>query len=238
MNIALILSGGIGTRLNSDIPKQYIEAKGRMIISYCLETFTNCNQIDAMWIVCADEWKDRILDSLKSSNLCCDKIAGFSIPGKTRQLSILNGLNDISAYVKSQNQSDNSNIVIIHDAARPNISCDLITRGLDSIVGHDGVMPAIPMKDTVYMCDENGHISSLLDRSKIYAGQAPEFFYLNKYLEANKALLPDKIYSINGSTEPAILAGLDVITIPGDESNYKITTSEDLTRFIGEVTNQ
>lgn len=56
-------------------------------------------------------------------------------------------------------------------------------------------------------------------------------FQLGSYYEANCRLLPDKIWQINGSTEPAILAGLDVVMIPGDEGNFKITTKEDLERF-------
>ena len=65
----------------------------------------------------------------------------------------------------------------------------------------------------------------------MFAGQAPEFFYLEQYYQANKNLLPEKIYRINGSTEPAILQGLDMAMIPGEERNFKITTREDLMRF-------
>ena len=70
-----------------------------------------------------------------------------------------------------------------------------------------------------------------MDRGKVYAGQAPEVFLLGKYYEANRALLPDKILEINGSTEPAVMAGMDIVMIPGDERNFKITTAADLERF-------
>ena len=56
-------------------------------------------------------------------------------------------------------------------------------------------------------------------------------FCLGKYYEANRALLPDKILKVNGSTEPAVMAGLCIAMIPGDEGNFKITTKEDLKRF-------
>ena len=74
-------------------------------------------------------------------------------------------------------------------------------------------------------------MKSLLNRNEIYAGQAPELFRLGTYYEANKKLLPDQILRINGSTEPAIIAGLDIVMIPGEESNFKITTKSDLERF-------
>lgn len=102
----------------------------------------------------------------------------------------------------------------------------------NAIKGHDGVMPVLAMKDTVYMSDMSGHIVSLLDKQFIVAGQAPEQFMYGKYLKANEDLdLEGRIDAINGATETAILAGMDVITIPGYEKNYKITTSEDLARF-------
>ena len=79
---------------------------------------------------------------------------------------------------------------------------------------------------------ENGKsVSGLLDRKQVFAGQAPEVFKLESYYEANRVLVPDEILKINGSTEPAVLAGMDIALIDGDEQNYKITTKEDLLRF-------
>ena len=90
----------------------------------------------------------------------------------------------------------------------------------------------LPMKDTLYCSADGMQISSLLNRDEIYAGQAPEVFLLEKYYEANKRLLPEKILQINGSTEPAIMAGMDIVMVPGDERNLKITTKADLEEFV------
>ena len=87
------------------------------------------------------------------------------------------------------------------------------------------------MKDTVYYSEDGRVVSQLLARSQIFAGQAPELFRLGGYFTANESLLPDRILTINGSTEPAIMAGLDIVMIAGDEGNFKITTREDLKRF-------
>ena len=95
-------------------------------------------------------------------------------------------------------------------------------------------MPVLPMKDTVYMSSDGKKIDSLIDRSTVYAGQAPEVFVLDKYIQANKLLLPDRILSINGSSEPAVMAGMNIALVNGDENNYKITTKADLERFIEE----
>lgn len=228
MNIALILSGGTGSRLGGDIPKQYIEVGGKTVIAYCLEIFQAHPDIDAVRVVAAGDWHGLIRQWGGS------KLQGFSLPGRTRQLSVWNGLQDIRRDVAArQGEADvvyGDVVVLIHDAARPLVSGETISACLEGCVAHDGVMPALPVKDTVYY-GVDGRIESLLERSKVIAGQAPEAFRLEPYYEANRVLLPEEILRINGSTEPAILAGLDVQYIAGDERNFKITTQADLDRF-------
>lgn len=222
MNIGLILAGGIGTRLGGDIPKQYMEVNGKMVISYGLAVFDMHPQIDAIQIVAHQEWHEEIRRAMPESVRA--KFKGFSTPGANRQLSIYNGLQDVLQYASEED------IVIVHDAARPLVSAAILSACIEACILHDGVLPVLPMKDTVYLGD-GSRITSLLDRSSVYAGQAPEAFKLGKYYEANRRLLPDKILEINGSTEPAIMAGMDIAMIPGEESNYKITTRADLERF-------
>lgn len=229
MNVALILSGGTGTRLGADIPKQYIEIEGSPIIFYCMERLAAHEKINAMQIVADRQWHTTILKCLeKYESTQWDykgKFRGFSEPGKTRQLSILNGLEDIRRFAQDGDH------VFIHDAARPLLSAQMISDCIKAVQGHDGVLPVLPMKDTVYFSEDGRKISSLLERSRVFAGQAPEFFTLGKYYEANMRLMPDEILKINGSTEPAIMAGMDIVMIPGDERNFKITTAADLERF-------
>lgn len=290
MNIALVLSGGTGTRLASSVPKQYLEAGGKPVIAYCLETLFTHEKIDAVQIVADSAWHGLILSCMENmglhsgacshphagkvlsgSSFCMedetsspelppcqdsmdlsagasacsesrgtppgksaalkdaedfrDKFRGFSAPGKTRQLSILNGLRDILQYASGTDS------ILIHDAARPLLSGELISACLSALDGYDGVLPVLPMKDTVYFSEDKRTVTSLLERQKLFAGQAPEAFRLGKYFEANDRLLPDRIYVINGSTEPAVLAGMDIAMIPGDENNFKITTQADFKRF-------
>lgn len=231
MVTALVLSGGTGTRMGINTPKQYIEVAGRSIISYCLQTLLSHAKIDAVQIVADEMWRESILDGMEylqdggNGGDAPEKFRGFSAPGENRQLSIFNGLEDIRKY------AEESDIVLIHDAARPLLSSDLITACMEAMAGHDGVLPVLPMKDTVYYSEDGIKVSSLLERARIFAGQAPEAFVLGKYYEANRELLPERILQINGSTEPAILAGLDIAMIPGDEGNFKITTKADLERF-------
>lgn len=224
MNIALILSGGTGARMGLKIPKQYIEVNGRPIISYCIRRLSGHRGIDGIQIVADPIWRAYIESCLADDDLA-GKFRGFSQPGENRQLSILHGLADIRLYARDQD------FVLIHDAARPLLSEKMISRCLDAAEGRGGVIPVLPMKDTVYLSENGKTVSALLNREKIFAGQAPEGFRLHAYYEANRRLLPDEILKINGSTEPAILAGMDIAMIAGDENNFKITTKADLERF-------
>lgn len=224
MTTALILSGGTGTRVGGDIPKQYIKVNDKPILIYCLEQLSQNDKIDAIQIVAAPEWQDVISIWLSKYHVN-RKFKGFSVPGENRQLSIFHGMESIREY------ASNKDLVFIHDAARPLITQKIIDECIMTVEGHDGVLPVLPMKDTVYYSKDGQVVSSLLERSHIFAGQAPEVFVLGKYYEANERLLPDGIMKINGSTEPAVMAGMDIVMIPGDEGNFKITTKADLERF-------
>lgn len=224
MNTALILSGGTGSRLGAELPKQYIKVHEKPVIQYCLEAIAGHEMIDAIQIAADERWQEFILQCMEKTD-SLHKFKGFSPSGANRQLSIWNGINDIRKYASDQD------LVFIHDAARPLLSHDFIGRCLKAAEGYDGVIPVLPMKDTVYLSEDGEKITSLLNRSQVFAGQAPEVFALGAYYQANQALFPDKILQINGSTEPAVMAGMKIRMIQGDERNFKITTKEDLKRF-------
>ncbi len=223
MNIAIILSGGVGSRMGNNIPKQYIELKNKPIISWCIQKFVSREDIDAIVIVIADEWIDYVKTHISSE---INKFI-FAKPGETRQFSIYNGLN----AAKDAGFLDDD-IVIIHDAARPLVSNKIIDDCINGLKeGYDGVMPALEVKDTTYLTNDGTIISSLLDRSKLRAGQSPESFRLGSYLALHENMSKDELLKINGSTELAFKAGKKVKIIKGDEGNFKITTPEDLLRF-------
>ncbi|WP_022773707.1 IspD/TarI family cytidylyltransferase [Butyrivibrio sp. AE2015] len=226
MNIAIILAGGIGSRIVSEVPKQFVELSGQMMIMHSMAPFGRSVYVNNILIVAADEWRDRIEDAVADEPLISEKILGFSDPGENRQLSIYNALKEI----EQMGLGEMADIIIIHDAARPFVTEEMIEECFKALDSHDGAMPVLPMNDTVYFSRTGTRVDELLNRNTIFAGQAPEAFNYKKYLEANEALLPDKIRMIKGSTEPAVMAGMDVAMIPGDQRNFKVTTQVDLER--------
>lgn len=209
-------------RAGEGLPKQYLEAEGKPMIAYALEVFEAHPDINGLRIVAEASYRDYLKTFLG------DRFQGFSEPGENRQLSILNGLEDMKQY------AGDDDVVIIHDAARPFVSAELISACLDACRKHEGAMPALPVKDTVYLSDGN-RITSLLERNQVYAGQAPEAFRFRPYYEANKCLAPERMLAVHGSAEPAVIAGMDIAVIPGEEENWKVTSQMDVERFMQKV---
>ena len=256
INICVLLSGGTGTRAGTEIPKQYVRVGEHMMVTHALSTVLCSPLIDEVYVVAAPEWRDDIELDARAAGLDMSKLCGFAMPGSNRQESALNGMDEALRQKESRgengrtasgsgdmNRDDMSpdmggqSTVLIHDAARPLLTHDLLEKIYGSLRDHDGVMPVLPMKDTVYLSGDGLHVSELIDRSRVYAGQAPELFLFDKYYRANKALLPHRILSVNGATEPAVMSGMDVVMIPGDEGNFKVTTAEDMERY-KEIVNQ
>lgn len=222
MNAAIVLSGGIGSRLGGDIPKQYLKVKGRTILSYCMESISKSSSIDVYVIVCDSSWRDAISESIKLS-----KPMLYTDPGETRQLSIYSGLRTLYAVY-----GYNIDNVLVHDAARPLTPIFLFEQCLEECKdSYSGVMPVIPMKDTIYQSNDGIEVHNLLDRSTLYAGQAPEVFKFSEYLEAHQNLSYEELMKINGSSELAFRGGMKIRMIAGDPMNFKITDKSDLNRF-------
>ena len=225
MNYAVILSGGVGSRMRQDgFPKQYIEIYGKPILIYTLERFNNNALVDKIIIVAAEQWREKIFEWIDIYGI--NKFVEIANAGNTRQESILNGLEVCAKY--SVESSDN---VIIHDAVRPLLSDLLISKCLSALKNIEGCMPVLPINDTVYQSLNGNEITNLLDRKTLFAGQAPEAFHLHRYLEINRFATKTELANIRGSSEIAYKNGLDVTLIAGEEMNFKLTTPVDLERF-------
>ena len=224
MNIAIILSGGVGSRMGLNLPKQYVLVNDQPVINYCLKTFLDNEMTNAIVIGVADEWKDFVMEYVAKLNPL--KPIYYAQPGETRQYSIYNALKVVRKSVFAD-----EDIVLIHDAARPLVSNDLINRCYNGCKEADGIMPVNPVKDTTYLSEDGKHIQSLLNRSHLWGGQAPEAFRFGKYINVHDEMPREELLKINGSTEIAFKAGLDCKMVEGDPMNFKITTPEDLSSF-------
>ena len=223
MNTAIILAGGVGSRMGVDRPKQFLMVQDKPIISYCLDIFQNHDEIDSVVVVVSEQWQDFVEEYAAKYGVT--KIKGYAPAGKARQHSIYNGLKCIDENVPD------SDIVIVHDAARPLVSDQIISDCIKGATDYDGAMPVISVKDTVYQSKDGEEIGCLLKRSELFAGQAPESFKFRKYFDIHNPVTDEEIGATAGSSEIAYRHGMEIRMVKGSERNLKITTIEDLETF-------
>ena len=223
MNTAIILAGGVGSRMGVDCPKQYLIVNDKPIIIYCLEIFEKHKNIDSIVIVVSDEWKEYVEEQVAKYGIT--RVCGYAPAGRTRQHSIFNGL------LSAEENAPETTVCIIHDAARPLVSDKIIDDCIVGAVEDDGAMPVISVKDTIYQSKDGKSIDNLLKRSELFAGQAPESFDFKKYLEIHRSVSDDEIAATAGSSEIAYRHNMKIRLVEGSERNFKITTIEDLDAF-------
>ena len=209
MNSAVIVAGGTGSRMEGDIPKQFIKLKEEEVLSYSVTTFLNHPQIGEVVIVCHPDW----IEHVKSKYPECIVTVG----GERRQDSSLNGV---------MATSHKTEIVLIHDAARPFVSETIITDCLAVLENCDGSAPILDSPDSLIEWD--GKSTYRINRSEIKIVQTPQCF-------RKKLILKVLSVYIEGTDE----IGMVLETFPdsqlefikGSSLNNKITTDLDLHYF-------
>jgi len=213
--VAIIPSGGIGSRILSSIPKQYVKVLGKELIAYTLQVFQKSNLIDEI-IVPAQPFYFDLLNIIKEKyNL--DKVVKIIEGGKKRQESVFNGLKYLTL--------NDEDLVIVHDAARPLLSQELLEKSVNEAKKYDSIVVAKKASDTLIKGDEI--VDEYLDRSNIYYAQTPQIFRYKILLEAFKLANESKFL---GTDESMLVknANFDVRIIEGETTNFKVTTQSDL----------
>ncbi|MDN5279786.1 MAG: 2-C-methyl-D-erythritol 4-phosphate cytidylyltransferase [Clostridiales bacterium] len=212
---ALIVAGGMGTRMNTMVPKQFLALKGKPVVQWSLECFDQTPGVDKIVLVLPNTWLDEGRDKLISF----DPIKPFKIVagGERRQDSVKAGLDSIT---------DSEGWVIIHDGARPRITPDLISRALKTAKTMGNAVCAIPSHDTLVRVVD-GKIVDSIDRNEIYRIQTPQIFKLSQMRKAIANAIENDI----SATDDAGLIrelGERINLVEGSELNSKVTRPEDL----------
>jgi 2-C-methyl-D-erythritol 4-phosphate cytidylyltransferase len=215
MVTAIILAGGKGKRMGSKISKQYIELKEKPILYYTLTKFINCKDIDEIVLVLPKEEIDYCTKNiLLKYSLKVDKIVEG---GKERQDSVYNALEEIK----------DSDIVLIHDGARPFVSNRIIEDGIRFAKLYGGAAPGVTPKDTIKVKDNFGFSKETPNRNTLVSIQTPQVFKLDIIKECHEKIKEDKI-TVTDDTMVIEMYNNKVYLYEGDYTNIKVTTPEDL----------
>jgi 2-C-methyl-D-erythritol 4-phosphate cytidylyltransferase len=195
-------------------PKQFIELLGRPALYHTLRAFEESPGIERIYTV-GDA--SRIKELASAAGIT--KYAGCAEPGESRSLSTRSGLRLCG--------EEEETIVLVHDGSRCLVTPGLIGRVLEAAWGEiDGVVPTVPVSDTIKVA-ENGSVSETLDRRKLHATQTPQAFRLG-LLRRIFAASEDFLHSATDDASLVEMSGGRVAVVPGDKTNIKLTSPEDL----------
>ncbi|MCU0286215.1 MAG: 2-C-methyl-D-erythritol 4-phosphate cytidylyltransferase [Acidobacteria bacterium] len=218
-NLAIILAGGLGSRLDGILPKQFFLLAGKTILQHSFEKFENHPGIDHIIIVIHGDYLDRTQKIIVESG--CKKIINVLKGGETRQDSSRIGVTAISP-----GHYEN---ILIHDAARPLVSKEIIDNILAALDTHSAVNVAIPSPDTIIEIDPGNYIKNVPDRAYLRKVQTPQAFKLELIRQAHHLALENNI--TNATDDCSLVLKLNlapVYVVPGSEKNIKITYPLDL----------
>lgn len=223
-NIALIIAGGVGTRMGQDIPKQFINVYDKPVIVYTLEAFQKHPQIDTIEVVCLDGWHDVLRAYAKQFGI--SKLEKVVSGGRNGQDSIRNGLYDIS-----ERYNNDDDIILIHDAIRPMVSADVITDNIRVCRQYGNAVTVVPCTAAMLKTYDSLSTEEQVSRDNLKITQTPQAFFLKDICEAHKEAFDRGITNSVASCTMYIELGRKLYMSQGSEKNLKLTTSEDIEIF-------
>ncbi len=215
---AIIPSGGVGKRLESSLPKQYVKINGKELIAYTLETFQKCELVDEIIIAAQSDFFS-LIENIKSTYKI-SKLSKIIEGGKERQDSVFNALKEIDA--------NDNDIIAVHDAARPLLPIDILETALLTAKNFDNVIVALKATDT--LVSGGKFVNSYLDRSSTFHVQTPQVSKFNILFNAMKSAYDNNFI---GTDESILLhkASNKIKIVEGSSLNFKVTTKSDLDLF-------
>jgi len=215
---AIVLAGGRGKRMESDVQKQYMELLGRPLIYYSLAAFEESDVDNVVLVTGAGEEEYCRKEIIEAYGF--RKVSAVVPGGKERYHSVYEGL-------KAAADSD---YVLIHDGARPCVTPQIIRAAIDGAVKDDACVIGMPVKDTIKIADADEYAYMTPDRSRLWLIQTPQAFHYDLVMKAYTCLFQDE-KNLKGITDDAMVVEYFtshmVKMVMGDYNNIKITTPED-----------
>ena len=224
-SVAIVLAAGSGSRMNNDIPKQYMELRGKPLIYYSLQTFEDSSVDEIILVVGKDEIdynRKHIVEKYKFSKVK-EVVAG----GSERYFSVYNGLKTIKE----------ADYILVHDGARPFVSHDLVEAILKDVRQYKACVLGVPSKDTVKIVNDSNLVTNTPDRKYAWIVQTPQAFSYFLIKKAYEAVIMELSSLGENDTKPNITDDAMVVEhytnhpiklIEGSYANIKITTPEDI----------
>lgn len=219
-NVAVILAGGIGSRLKAGTPKQFLKVAGMSVIEHTISAFERHPMIDEIAVVVNDAYQQKMSSYIVKNGFC--KVKKILSSGVERHHSSLSA---IAAYAAEGEECN----LIFHDAVRPLISKSIINEVVDALQRYEAVDVAIPSADTIIRVNPDHTIADIPNRQSLRRGQTPQGFRLSTIKRAYDIALADPNFVTTDDCGVVVkyLPDVKVGVVMGEEANMKLTYQED-----------
>jgi len=227
MNIAIIIAGGVGSRMGHDIPKQFINVYNKPILIYTLEGFQNHPMIDAIEVVCIDGWHDVLWAYAKQYNI--NKLKWVVSGGSTGQESIRNGVYHLEGIASPDD------VIIIHDGIRPLVDEGVLSDVIVKCNQYGNAVSSLPYNEQIFVIDDELSTTRYIPRETIRRVSTPQAYKFDlldkKYHEAFEKEIG--IYGSSYTNTMMAELGERLYFAAGSDKNIKLTSKDDLEIFKG-----
>lgn len=230
MIFAAIAAGGIGSRMNSPIPKQFLPIGDRPILIHTLSRFMQCGRFDCIYIGIHPDYvsyTEKLLDEFSLDKKRIRLVFGGADRSSTL-FNIIDGIED-------EFGESGEHIIVTHDAVRPNVRLETIEESIDAALKYGACCAVVPEVDTVIVSEDGENISAMPDRSKIYRSQTPQSFNINLLKRLYGELSEEDKKTLTDACKICFMRNVPVKLIKGDSSNIKITTEGDYKLLSGKI---
>lgn len=218
---AILLAGGSGSRLRHSENKVFVAVAGEPLMAWSISAFSSCAAVDELVLVAREGEHQRVARIIEAHPPGVP--VRFATGGATRHASELSGLNALADDITA----GSIDVVLIHDAARPLVTPDLITRIVDAARQVGGAVPTLPLGDGVYrLTDDGGGIRH--EHGDLHRAQTPQGFRAAQLLDAYRRSAGDDFAGVDTAETVERYTDLEVVTVPGEQTNIKVTYADDL----------
>ena len=223
MIFAVILAGGTGSRMGStDMPKQFLEIKGKAILNHTVEKFLPNPKFEKIIVLSPKSWIGHTKEIIRKHTGKSDRIVVIE-GGSTRNETIMNAIR----YIDKEYGLDDDTVIVTHDSVRPFVTHRIIEENIKTALSCGACDTVIPATDTIV--EGNGTaITAIPDRRKMYQGQTPQSFKAKLLRDTYESLSDEEKDILTDAAKILVMKGMEVRLVQGETFNIKITYPYDL----------
>lgn len=225
MNVAIIIAGGVGSRMHQEIPKQFINVYDKPILIYTLEGFERDPLIDAIEVVCIEGWIEVLKAYAKQFNI--SKLKWIVPGGNSGQESIRNGVYSLKGICKDDD------IVIIHDGIRPMVDEYVLNDVIATAKRYGNGVTSLPYNEQIFIKNDDISTTKYIPRETLRRVSTPQAYNYKKLLWAYEKAFKEEIgiYGSSYTNTMMVELGEKLYFAAGSEKNIKLTTPDDIYLF-------